>query len=561
MLTFTVFDRDGRPARGIAVESAWTFGTDDVPLAARVRGETGRIVVERDGPESTGLCLLVELDPATAPDGRTVNPGALVLKTSLLPERREPYLLTLELLRHAIMLALNKLEEWDLFDIPETDPDMAQLAQGRRLFTDALIAHRMKERLAEADRLAREALSLVVDACERLTLRHAERALPERLSGRLYARTAEAVARHTGDPVPPGTPVAAPGTTPIVLHHAPLIGCTVNPAVFDAASQQAIALSCDFVGVPLRWSALERSEGKLSWGESDRWIEWAVRTAKLPVVAGPLVDFRPASAPDWLYIWENDYETLRDLIVEHIQAVVTRYRRAVARWTVTSGLNANGNIRLTVEQTLDLTRIAVMAVRRLHPTAQVQVEVTRPFGEYHAKNRRSLPPLVYAELLVQAALPIDALALRLQAGQPAPGQGVRDAMTIAALIDRMAALGKPVVISALGAPAAAIPVDSSLVPPNAHEEPEPNVDAGRWHGEWSPQRQADWLAAVALAAASQPAVHSICWQEVAEGPGGVSAEMPFGGLIAGAPRPALARLAETRNAFRDGRVPPARIPD
>ncbi len=561
MLTFTVFDKNGRPARTIAPESAWTFTTDDTPLPVRIRTEPGRICLEHDGPESVGLCLLVELDPVQTPDGRSLNPGALMLKTSLLPPRAEPYLLTLELLRHAIMLALNKLEDWELFDLPDTDPDLTELNHGRRLFTEALIAHRVQGRLPDADRLARQALALVVDAGERLTLRHAERALPDRLAGRLYARTAEAASRHSGDPVHTGAPVAAPESNSVVLPHPPLIGCAVNPSVFDHASHQALLDSCDFVAVPLRWSALEKSEGRIHWGETDRWIEWAVRSAKLPVVAGPLIDFRPACVPDWLYIWENDYETLRDLIVEHIQTVVTRYRRAVARWTVVSGLNVNTNIRLSIEQTLDLTRIAVMAVKRLHPTAQIQVEIARPFGEYHAHNRRSLPPLVYAELVVQSALPVDAIALRLQTGQPVPGQGVRDAMTLATLVDRYAALGRPVAISSLGAPAYPIPIDSTLIPRNAHEEPEPNVYPGYWHAEWSPDLQADWLSAMALAAAAQPALHSICWQELTDGPGGVSAEMPHGGLIAGTPRPALTRLAELRAAFRQRRVPTARIPN
>lgn len=561
MLTFTVFDKDGRPSRGLAAESAWAFGTDDVPVPGPVRSEPGRLCVERDGPESTGVCLLVDLDVAAAPDGRTVNPGSLMLKTSLLPARDEPYLLPLELLRHALMQALNKQEEWELFDLPETNAAIAQLERGRRLFTQALIAHRAPGRQIEADRYAREALSLVVDAGERLALRRAERVLPDRLSGRLYARTAQAAARHGMEGLPAGSPLSAPGSAAVVLPHPPFIGCAVNPAVFDPPSQQAIAASCDFVSVPLRWSALERSEGKIQWDQTDRWIEWAVRTARMPVVAGPLIDFRPACVPDWLYIWENDYETLRDLIVEHIQAVVTRYRRAVGRWTVASGLNTNTNIRLTVEQTLDLTRIAVMAVKRLHPTAQIQVEIARPFGEYHARNRRSLPPLLYAELLVQSGLPLDAIALRLQAGQPAPGQGVRDVMTIAAMIDRYAALGRPIAISALGAPAAPIAIDSPLIPDNAHEEPEPNVYPGRWHADWTPSLQADWLAAITLAASAQPALHSICWQELAEGPGGASAEMPHGGLIGNTPRPALSRLADLRNAFREQRVPQARIPD
>jgi len=32
-----------------------------------------------------------------------------------------------------------------------------------------------------------------------------------------------------------------------------------------------------------------------------------------------LVNFTEYNLPDWIYIWEHDFETIRDLVYEHIR--------------------------------------------------------------------------------------------------------------------------------------------------------------------------------------------------------------------------------------------------
>ena len=45
--------------------------------------------------------------------------------------------------------------------------------------------------------------------------------------------------------------------------------------------------------------------------------------------------------PDWLFLWEHDFDALRDLIYEHISQAVRRYRGYIHSWTVTSGIAAD----------------------------------------------------------------------------------------------------------------------------------------------------------------------------------------------------------------------------
>ncbi len=323
------------------------------------------------------------------------------------------------------------------------------------------------------------------------------------------------------------------------------MGVAVSPQVFSEPARQLAAKAVDFITTPMRWVEMEPAEGEYAFARTDRWIEWAVRTARLPVVAGPVIDFRPHAVPEWLYIWENDYETLRELVYEHMKAVVTRYRRTVTRWTVCSGLHANRNFSFTFEQMIDLTRICVLVTRKLHPKARIQVEIVEPWGEHHSADRRSLPPTLYAEMLAQAGIQFDTLALRVQMGVPAPGLAARDLMAFSAMLDQYAALDRPIALTGVGCPSAPVTPD----------EDNPGLSGGWWRRDWSDRAQADWASAYLAVALAKPFVQSVCWQDLADPPAG--AEMPGGGLAtpAGAPRPAFDRLAELRAAIAKGDMP------
>jgi hypothetical protein len=538
MLRFTVYDRTGHDW---SVSQAYLFGPDEVPVPGEVRLEDGLIRCEKPSAESAGLALQARVE---LPGGEAL--GMLMLRTCLLPEREEPYLLSLELARHRIMLVLNKLEEWALFDLPADHPVLAQLDRAREEFTNALVALCHREvrdgvsapdaaSVKEADAAAGRALGLALDASERLALLHAEQQIAGRLDGSIFADAQARADSITADRVLPEGSAKAPDSVGIVLPSPPLVGCAIEPANFTEGLAKAAAAASDFVLMPMRWVDMEPTEGKYAFAKTDKWIEWAVRTAKLPVVGGPLIDFREVSTPEWLYIWEHDYETLRELVYEHIKTIVTRYRRTVARWTVCSGLHVNEGFALSVEKMMDLTRMCALLVKKLHPAAKVQLEIAQPWGEYFARNKRSMPPRMYADMVTQAGIVVDAFALRVQMGQPAPGRAARDLMAIADLLDRYAELDKPISITAAGVPS------QPGIPENG------GTEAGFWRAPWSPDTQSRWVKQAVTVMLSKPYVHSVCWQALYDTAG---ADMPWGGLLtdSGTPRPAAAALADIRRA-------------
>lgn len=580
MLSFVVFDADGIDARNFPPRHAWLIGPDDIPLQGDIELAPGMVSCEKTVAQTVGLAVQFPVpSPANAAALAGANLpsntlGLLALQSCLLPDRTAPYLLSLELARHRIMLFLNKLEDWGLFDLTADQPVMQQFEQARAAFTQALVAQRATaedDQRAEkpvagfsprADHLAGGALSLAINASEGLAMVQAERQLKARLSGRGYADAVAHLARLTPETLPATAPILVPGSGQVVLPSLPQIGVAISPGQFTEAQQKAALAAADFVTMPMRWVDMEPSEGKYAFTATDRWIEWAVRTAKLPVVGGPLVDFRPQCTPEWLLIWENDYETLRDLVFEHVQAVVTRYRRTVTTWTVASGLHVNTNFKISFEQIMDLTRMCVLLVRKLQPTAKVQLEIAQPWGEYHAHNRRSIPPFMYAEAALASGLNIDAISLRLQMGNAQPGFATRDLMCISALLDRFGALEKPVAVTALGAPSSPVPPKPVKARAGA-EESEP-YEPGYWRSPWSEAAQAEWLNHALAICCSKPFVTSVCWHELADPAPATTAatasivpEIPFGGLLHpnGQAKQSLTRLTQFRGALRDRRLP------
>lgn len=574
MLTFSVLEGDGIQPQRFPPRHAYVMGSDDIPSAGSVQAivaqqgsDAGQFVADQGQLTAAGLAVQIVVPRSAGSSGQSTELGLLTLHTTLLPQRPKPYLLTLELARRQIMLLLNKMEDWGLTDLSAEHPVTQLFEKARDQFTEALVAFgnafqnlqpHLHPAAKEASTLASKALAHALEAGESLALLEADRQIMGRLSGKTYTLAAAAYQRTMQETPPANAAITMQGLGHAVLPSVPVLGCSISPTPMNDTVtknvQNAALQCCDFVSMPMRWIDLEPKEGKYNFTSTDKWIEWAVRTAKLPVIGGPLVDFRPQSTPEWLFIWENDYDTLRDLVFEHVQAVVTRYRRTVARWTVASGLHVNTNFKISFEQILDLTRIAVLLVKKLHPTAKVQLELTQPWSEYHAANRRSIPPYLYAEAALAAQLPIDAISLRVQMGHAEPGLSTRDLLSFSAMLDRYAALEKPIIISCLGAPSSPIaPVPFS---PRAGAEAGVAYEPGYWREQWSERAQSNWLSNALAICAGKPYVQAICWQELVDNTGPTT-DMPYGGLMtaAGTPKVGMQRWADFKKALREKRNP------
>jgi len=489
MFTFRLPARD----EPFELRHAHMTAPDGSTIPASVEVENGAVVCKTDQKGSAALAL--EWDCGAL--------GELLLQTCLLPARDEPYTLTLELARRHIMLYLVKLEEWQEFDRPADDPVSVDAAEARRLFMDALAmaADAAGDRVRQ-DELAQRALELAIDAGERMTREHAARELARR----------QATA-----------PIATSG---------PVFGCAVDPERFTEPLRKVVSGAFDYLISPMRWKELEPEEGRYTFAEADRWIEWAVRQAKKPVAAGPVVEFTSDATPEWFFVWENDYETIREMTYEHVKRVVTRYRRAVWKWTVSSGLHVGDTLPLSLEESVDLTRLCSLVARKLHPRAVIVVEIDHPLGEPVGGRPQAVHPELYAELVAQSGIACDAFGIRLEVGDARCGDPTRDLLQLSDALDQYAVFEKPVCVSAIGAPSAG--------------------DGPRWRGGWDERTQAEWMRRVVEISLSKPYVTSVAWNQLYDTKR--DGQCASGGLIseAGQPRAGLQAAADLRRRLRAG---------
>jgi len=498
MLNFAVYEHhQGRPdvPRDWPLHHAHLLGNDDIGMQAEIAFENGVIRCDKKSMDPAGLALLVDVDEL----------GVFVLRTCLLPDREAPYLLHVELARHRIKTFIVKLEDWLLTGMEPEHPVMAEWNEARERFAQALLLE--KRDPAEADRLGREALKKGIEATERLAVMHADLLLTKRFANSAMPKRA--------------------------------FGCRVHQSKFAPPLASTLAQQFDFVSIPIRWREIEPEEGEYDWKKFDKWMEWAAKTG-CPVVAGPIVDFRPLAVPEWLYVWEHDYDTTHDLLHEHIEAIVRRYRKVVSVWNVASALHINENFTLAYDQLMDVTRMATSLVKSLHSDARTMVEVTDPFGEYFASNPRSIPPIVYAETIAQSGFKVDLIGLSLELGHHRPGRATRDLMQVSSILDQLIFLDIPVAVSAVAAP--------------SHRAEREDMDpAGYWREPWRPEGQSDFLQKIISICLSKPFVESVCLQELYDH---AASALPGAGLITatGRGKPALARMNEIHDQLRSGQL-------
>ena len=485
--------REGARVTAFDLVAATAMGPESVPVPGEVYLRDGMIHVVRKEEQPVGLSLLWDCGAL----------GAFVLETTRLVSREKPYNLVVELARFRLMRIMQKQEDWNLFDFPKADRFSIRFGEAQNLFSDAL--GKLDEPI-EAAKLAERALAIAIDLSEQLAQFHGEQLVARR-------RASNGFVKH-------------------------ILGCRVEPSVQMEKYRETLAGNFDYCVLPMGWKQLQPAENTFDTASLDEWVE-VLGKRRIPTIAGPLIRLDQRSVPDWMVIWEHDFDMLREMAYDFVQKVVTRYRRAVAAWNVVGGMETNAAFALTFEQIIELTRLLVSQVKTLLPNARTMITITHPFGEYHSRGRASVPPMLYAEMVSQAGISFEAFALEIEMGVPTPGNFTRDLFQLSGILDRFSTLGRPVFITAIGAPGRSTP--------DAPGNPDPSL-GGRWRRPWDAQLQADWAEAVYHLAFSKPFVESIAWANLAD----LSASLPGGGMFDEMlrPKPAFAKMQQIRERFK-----------
>ncbi len=133
-----------------------------------------------------------------------------------------------------------------------------------------------------------------------------------------------------------------------------LFGGSLNGVAPDKTLGGAFADAFNTANVPLAWNQIEAHEGKPNWSLSDSQIAWC-QAHQLRIFAGPLLEFHKRSLPDWLYLWEGNFDHLLEMAMAHVQATVTRYKGRVHLWHCAARVNTVDTLSLSEEESLRLT--------------------------------------------------------------------------------------------------------------------------------------------------------------------------------------------------------------
>ncbi|NQU76559.1 MAG: endo-1,4-beta-xylanase [Planctomycetes bacterium] len=493
MLLFDVY-REGELTKAVNLAGAHLLGAEEVPLQATLTTGGGRIKCVKHAGGASALALLWDAGPA----------GRFLLSTTRLQDRKAPYNLNLELARARLMRLILKREDWGLFDYASGESLTEEFQKVNRLFIEAVKTNATDP--PAASRLADRCLAEAIDLSERTALFHAEIFLNRRM-------TTNGIATKT------------------------TFGCDGMLSAGNGDYRRLLVEAFDFVSLPTPWKRAEPQEGQWQLDRLDAWLDWSSQ-AGMTVHAGPLVSFEPDFFPEWLYIWEHDFETLREMTYEYIRHIVSRYAKQVSLWNVVSGVHAYEAFGQTFEQRLELTRMSCLLVKQLAPSASVVVDLLMPWGEYYARNQRTIPPMMYADMCAQSGMKFDAFGVRIIQGAPVDGLYVRDLLQISSKLDELGGLGKPLHVTACQVP-------SSVA----------TDQAGTWRKQWDPSLQAEWLEAFYSLALSKPFVESVCWADLADNE---SQYFSHGGLCG--PNMETKPAYETLKRFRTELIERSRAP-
>jgi hypothetical protein len=259
--------RDGNRVMNFNPVGAIAIGPESVPIPGEVVFRDGQLVVDKTDDHATAVGLLWDSGP----------PGSYHVETTRLPPREQPYNLNVELARFRLMRIVQKQEDWNLFDFPRAERFTQLFHEAQSLFADAL---GKLDQPGDAAKLADQSLALSTDLSEQLAMFHAELLLNRR-------RASGAFVKH-------------------------VVGCRVNSEVQNQKYKETVADNFDYVVLPMGWKQLQPEEQSFNTEPVDEWVELLARK-RVPIIAGPLVSLDEGGVPDWMFIWEHDFDTLREL--------------------------------------------------------------------------------------------------------------------------------------------------------------------------------------------------------------------------------------------------------
>lgn len=488
-MRFRLLDPGRLPPGGL--DRIYVAGGEEIPWRTKARLEGELLIVERANNDSGCVSVPWMVD----------GQGELVLATATLMERERPYLLEVELARGLIHRVRNRLFVWQWLGMHTPDLLLEQLSDATCLFSRAATA---RDDLPLAGEKANAAIALALATSEELVASYAKQAINSRQQQ---------------------TPVST------------LMGFNLGPKLPSVEMRRQLVDACNIVQLPISWRAIEQSEGKRNWKQTDEQLAWSQKSG-LKVAAGPLLQLDDRGIPDWMVLWDGEFENLMHVLLDHVRAVVSRYAGRVHLWHVASRVNTGKLLSLEEEQRLNLVAHALDLVRRLDPRTPTVVSFDMPWSEYLAQQADELSPIHYADALVRADLGISGFGLEINAGFTPGGSLHRPTFEWGRLLDQWSMWGLPLMVTLSTA-------SSTAHDPKARKTIEAQLAPGV-SGDVDPQRH--WAAGILPLLLARSAVQVVMWSQLTDAE---PHEFPQAGLFDAQqkPKPTLGLMRDLRKSL------------
>ena len=471
-----------------AVDQAYLSGVDRVPWPSQARIDGDELLLTRSVSDSGSLYVSWPIE----------GHGLLTLSTCTLMERPAPYLLPLELARGSVDQLRNQIADWRLLGLVIPEAISTKVSEAIGCLGAAAV--NQNDRTASAVS-AQRAIRVAADAGRDLAAAYVEQMFAARR--RSATKTSCWLAGDLG----------------VSLLDNPM--SRQFPRVFNAAA------------VPLRWREVETGEGSFQWSVSDKQIAWC-KAQRLKVFGGPLLRLDAGGIPDWLCLWEGDFDNLILFASEYAAAAAKRYLGKVDLWLATARANTADILSLSEEENLRLSARAVEVIHSVDPDTPIVISIDQPWAEYMSRREVDYPPWQFVEALVRSGSRLSGIALEINVGYHPAGTLPRTLLEFSRQLDRWSLLGLPLLVS----------VTASS---GSHNDPLVVRGAKAPNGS-TPQSQQAWIAQYLPLILAKSYVFGIIWNQLRDGE---PHDFPQGGLfdIKGRPKPALQTLAAIRRTY------------
>jgi hypothetical protein len=493
LMRLIVHDRERIPPGGL--EHVHICGQDDLPWFGRAYFSGNQLIIERNEDDSGRVFVPWQIGESSP----------VLISTATLMERDNPYVLEVELARGMANSLRNQIAQWEMLGLQVPEPLKAKVLEATMQFSRAAT---QQANIPVAAEWAERSLATSVDAVHTLTNE--------------YVRQAIALRRLQPRPFASWFGVNLGGHQP------------------KAQVSRQVMNTFNMVSLPLTWRTIEATEGRRTWSDADAQVEWA-HSSGLRIAAGPLLELDDRGVPDWTYLWEGDFSSLLAFMLDHVRAVVERYRGRVHLWQVAARMTHGHALGLNEEARLQAAAKSIHTVRQLDPTTPIVVTFDQPWAEYLASEQLDLAPLHFADALVRADLGLSGLGLEINLGYHPGGSVQRGPLAISRLIDTWSLLELPLLVSL-------------TMPSSAGEDPQASGKTkviARDPADVTPEYQAEWINKLVPLLLAKNAVQIVLWNQLSDA---VPHHYPHSGLFnaEGKPKPALEALQKIRREYING---------